>query len=74
MKQEPKVHFYLENVNYLARRKFRDLRQIGLVQDYVKMFTTIILDIHDMMEKDKLFFFLHGLSCDVAMEFQRRRV
>ena len=47
---------------------------MGSVQDCLKMFTMIMLDIHDMMEKDKLFFFLDGLSCDVAMELQRRRV
>ena len=33
-----------------------------------------MLDIHDMMEKDKLFFFLDNLSCDVAIELKRRNV
>ena len=69
-----KVHFYPKNVNYLTRKKLRDLRQIGSVQDYVKMFTMIMLNICDMMEKDKLFIFLDGLSCDMVMELQRRRV
>ena len=68
------MHFYCENVDYLARRGLGDLRQTSLLQDYVKMFTTIMLDIHDMMEKDKLFFFLDGLSRDAAMELQRIRV
>ena len=40
----------------------------------MKMFTTIMLDIHDIMEKDKLFFFLNGLSCDAIIKLQRRRV
>ena len=74
LKQELKVHFYPENVDYLARRKLRDLRQKGTVQDYVKQFTTIMLDIRDMTEKDKLFYFLDGLSRDAAIELQRRRV
>ena len=74
LKQELKVHFYPENVNYMARRKLRELRQIGSVQDYVKKFTTIMLDIRDMTEKDKLFHFLNGLSWEAAMELQRRRV
>ena len=68
------MHFYPENVDYLARRRLRDLRQTGLIQDYVKMFIMIMLDICDMMEKDNLFFFLNGLSCDAAMDLQRRRV
>ena len=68
------MHFYLQNVDYLARRRLRDLRQTGSVQDYVKMFTTIMLDICDMTKKDKLFFFLDSLSCKVAMELQRRKV
>ena len=38
------------------------------------MFTTIMLDIYDITEKDKLFFFLDGLSRDTTMELQRRRV
>ena len=74
LKQELKVHFYLKNVDYLARRKLRDLRQTGLVQDYVKKFMTIMLDIHDMMKKDKLFYFINGLSQDATIELQRRKV
>ena len=31
LKQELKVHFYPKNVDYLARRRLRDLRQTGLV-------------------------------------------
>ena len=69
-----KVHFYPENVDYMVRRKLRELRQTGSVQDYVKKFTTIMLDIRDMTEKDKLFHFLDGLSREAAMELQRRRV
>ena len=51
LKQELKVHFYPENVDYLARRKLRDLMQKGSVQDYVKQFTTIMLDIWDMTKR-----------------------
>ena len=35
---------------------------------YVKKFTTIMLDIRDMMEKDKLFAFLDGLLWEAAIE------
>ena len=31
LKQELKVQFYLENVDYMARQKLRELRQIGFM-------------------------------------------
>ena len=68
MKPELKVHFYPENVDYLARRKLRDLRQTGSMQDYMKQFIIIMLDIRDMTEKDKLFYFIDGLSHDATLE------
>ena len=52
-------------MDYLARKKLRDLRQISLVQDYVKKFTIIMLDIQDMIKMDKIFYFMDSLSCDV---------
>ena len=33
-----------------------------------------MLDIQDMIEKDKLFYFMDGLLRDAAIELQRRRV
>ena len=48
--------------------------KIGLVQDYVKKFTTIMLDILDMTKKDKLFYFIDSLSWDVTIELQKRKV
>ena len=56
-----KVHFYLENVDYLASMKLGDLRQASSVQDYVNKFTMIMLDIYDMIKKNKLFYFIDGL-------------
>ena len=46
----------------------KDLRKIVLVQDYVKVFIMIMLDIRDMMEKDKLFFFMDNLFHDATIE------
>ena len=51
-----------KNIDYMVRRKLREPKQTGSVQDYVKKFITIMLDIRDMTEKDKLFTFLDGLS------------
>ena len=62
LKYELKVHFYLENVNCITRRKLRELRKTRLVQDYVKKFITIMLNIRDIIEKDKLFSIIDSLS------------
>lgn len=34
----------------------------GLIMDYVKQFTTLILDITDMKEKDRYFFYMNRLQ------------
>ena len=41
---------------------------------YVKQFSALMLDIRDMSEKDKLFYFLDGLQPWAEAELQRRGV
>ncbi|KAL0439479.1 UNVERIFIED_CONTAM: hypothetical protein Slati_2430900 [Sesamum latifolium] len=53
--------FFLENVEYNARRALQKLEHIGSVRDYVKSFSVLMLDIRDMLENDKLFTFIEGL-------------
>lgn len=72
--RELKNQFLPENVEFIARRKLRQLRQTGTVRDYVKQFSALMLDIRDMSEKDKLFYFIEGLKPWVQMELQRQRV
>lgn len=74
LKRELKNQFLPENVEFIARRKLRQLRQTGTVRDYVKQFSALMLDIRDMSEKDKLFYFIEGLKPWVHMELQRQRV
>ena len=62
LKKELKSQFFPENVEYMVRHHLRDLKQIGTIIDYVKKFLALMLDIKDMSEKDKLFFFLEGLK------------
>ncbi|KAL0318927.1 UNVERIFIED_CONTAM: hypothetical protein Sangu_2048900 [Sesamum angustifolium] len=54
--------FFLENVEYNARRALRKLEHTGSLRDYVKIFSALMLDIRDMSEKDKLFTFMEGLK------------
>ncbi|XP_060673257.1 uncharacterized protein LOC125420382 [Ziziphus jujuba] len=74
LQKELKNQFLPENVDYIARRHLRELRQTGNVRDYVKAFSALMLDIRDMSEKDKLFYFLEGLKPWARTELQRQRV
>ena len=45
-----------------ARGKLRRLRQTRSILEYVKEFTTLMLEIDDMFDKDALFHFWDGLK------------
>ncbi|ERN03666.1 hypothetical protein AMTR_s00144p00067150 [Amborella trichopoda] len=61
-KRELKAQFLLENVEYLARKSLKKLKQMGSIREYVKQFSALMLEIRDMSEKDKLVYFLDGLQ------------
>ncbi|KAL0455587.1 UNVERIFIED_CONTAM: hypothetical protein Slati_0897900 [Sesamum latifolium] len=44
------------------------------MEDYVKAFSALMLDIRDMSEKDKLFTFMEGLKPWARVELQRQWV
>ncbi|KAL0449095.1 UNVERIFIED_CONTAM: hypothetical protein Slati_1465900, partial [Sesamum latifolium] len=69
-----RVQFFPKNVEYNARRALRKLEHTGSIQDYVKAFSALMLDIRDMLEKDKLFTFMEGLKPWAHVELQRQRV
>ncbi|KAI4334653.1 hypothetical protein L6164_013371 [Bauhinia variegata] len=58
-KAELRKHFVPHNANTKARGKLRRFRQSGSISDYIKEFTTIMLEIED---KDALFYFKDGLK------------
>ncbi|KAL0456483.1 UNVERIFIED_CONTAM: hypothetical protein Slati_0987500 [Sesamum latifolium] len=74
LREAIRVQFFPENVEYNARRALRKLEHTGSMQDYVKAFSALMLDIHDMSEKDKLFTFMEGLKPWARVELQRQRV
>jgi len=61
-KKELRAQFFPENVEFIARRKLRELKHTGTIREYVKQFSTVMLDIRDMSEKDKVFCFVEGLK------------
>lgn len=73
-KKEIKRQFYPENVEYLARKSLKRLKHTGSIRDYVKEFSTLMLEITDMPEKDLFFNFMDGLQNWAELELQRRGV
>lgn len=61
-KSELRKHFVPHNADLEARGKLRRLRQSGSISEYIKEFTTIMLEIEDLSDKDALFYFKDGLG------------
>ncbi|KAA0060490.1 uncharacterized protein E6C27_scaffold22G003260 [Cucumis melo var. makuwa] len=74
LKGELRSQFFPENVEILARRKLRDLRHTGEIREYVKQFAGLMLDIRDMSEKDKVFYFVEGLKPWARAKLYEQRV
>ena len=58
----------------MARRQLIHLKQISSIREYIKKFLALMLDIREVSEKDKMFFFLEGLKPWARTELQRQRV
>ncbi|CAL1359540.1 unnamed protein product [Linum trigynum] len=61
-KREIKKQFYPENVEFEARSKLRRLTQRGVVREYVKEFSELLLEIPDITDKEAMHDFLDGLQ------------
>ena len=73
-KREIKKQFYLEDVAYLARKNMRHLKHIGSIRDYVKEFSSLMLEIPNMTENELLFNFMDNLQGWVEQELKRQGV
>ncbi|KAE8653146.1 hypothetical protein Csa_019871, partial [Cucumis sativus] len=71
-KAELRKHFVPHNAEMESRAKLRSLRHTGNILDYVKEFTTIMLEISDLPEKEALFQFRDGLKDWAKVELDRR--
>ncbi|GAA0147437.1 hypothetical protein LIER_07136 [Lithospermum erythrorhizon] len=56
-KGQLKKKFCPHNAEDVAMRKLRGLKHTGSIKDYVAEFTTLMLELPDLQEKDKLFYF-----------------
>ena len=61
-KREIKKQFYPEDVGYMARKKIKHLRHTGSICDYVKEFSSLMLEAPDMNENELLFNFMDNLQ------------
>ncbi|XP_074373704.1 uncharacterized protein LOC141714059 [Apium graveolens] len=74
LKKELKDQFLPNNVAWLARESMKNLRQIGIIHDYVKEFSSLLLDIKNMSDEDKLFNFVSGLKPWEQSELRKQNV
>ena len=74
LKKELKDQFLPINTAWVAREALKRLRHTGTVREYVKEFSSLMLDIKNMSEEDKLFNFMSGLQGWAQMELRRQGV
>ncbi|KAL0413714.1 UNVERIFIED_CONTAM: Transposon Ty3-I Gag-Pol polyprotein [Sesamum radiatum] len=73
LKKELKDQFLPCNTSWLAMESLRKLKHSGTVRDYVKDFSSLMLDVRDMSEEDKLFNFLSGLQTWAQKELRQKK-
>ena len=73
-KREIKKQFYLEDMEYMARKKIKHLKHTGSIRDYVKEFSSLMLKAPSMDEKDLVFNFMDKLQSWAEQELRRRGV
>ena len=61
--------FLPSDASWIARDKFKRLRQTSLVREYIKEFTYVILDIQNMFDEEKLYNFISGIQGWVKTNF-----
>ena len=74
LKMELKNQFLPCNTSWVARESLRNLRHSGTLREYVQNFSSLLLDIRDMSEEDKLFNFMVGLQPWAQAELRRQGV
>ena len=63
-----KDQFLPNNVAWVARDSLKRLKHTCIVREYVKEFSSLMLDINNMSEEDKLYNFIFRLQRWAQME------
>lgn len=58
LKQQLKEQFLPNNLSWLTRKDLNKLKQDWLLRDYIKEFISLILNIKNIFEEDRLFNFM----------------
>ena len=74
LKKELKDQFLPTNTAWVAKETLKRLRHTGSVREYVKEFSSLMLDIKNMSEEDKLFNFMSGLQGWAQTELRRQGI
>ena len=72
LKKELKDQFLTTNTAWMAHESLKKLKQTSFIRDYVKEFSSSILDIKDMSKVDKLFNFMSRLQAWIQTELRRQ--
>ena len=59
------------NTALVVRDSLKKLKKTGTVKEYVKTFSSLTMDIKNMLEEDKLFNFMSGLQTWAQLELKR---
>ena len=62
LQKEMRDYFLPKNQEKMARKRLLALKQTGSVHDYVKAFSSIMLEVERMDDEDRLFYFGNGLQ------------
>lgn len=69
--QELQKQFALSNTEKKVRARLRRLKEMGSVRNYINEFTTLMLKISDMSNKDSLFNFQDSLNNCAKIELDK---
>ena len=61
-------------MTYIARKNMKRLKHTGSICEYVKEFSTLVLEIPNMFKKEQLFNFMDNLQSRVEQELRRHGV
>ncbi|XP_057536968.1 uncharacterized protein LOC130814783 [Amaranthus tricolor] len=73
-KADFKRQFYPENVEEVAMKKLRGLKHTSTIKEYVKQFSSLMLEVTELPEKEQLLYFMDGLQRWAEQELKRRNV
>jgi hypothetical protein len=74
LRKELKDQFLPCNTAWVARDAIKRLKHTTSVREYVKQFSSLMLDIKDMSEADKIYNFMSGLQMWAQLELRRQGV